>query len=326
MDGAARGEGTSAGKNTDRTRVIAVGNQKGGVGKTTTAVNLAAALAARGLRVLLLDLDIQGSASAFLGMTPGEDDYDVARALLEETSLAKAVVPTRIENLWLAPAGERMSVVDLHLANAYGRERVLERALDPQGFRARFGEDFSLDVVLIDTAPYLGLLTVNALVAADHVLVPVSCEYLPVLGLKLLGETLDKLRSRAGARSDVLGYLLTMHDGRERITAEVDELLRKRFGDKVFSTVIRTNTQHKSAPSHRRTIFEHEAAGGRGRADYDALADEALARAGIARKAPTSTASYAAPRRSKPVTSRSTRAAKEKEARDAEVPARRSAG
>jgi chromosome partitioning protein len=255
---------------------IAIANQKGGVGKTTTAVNLAAACAARGFETLLVDLDIQGSASAFLGMSPSEDEVDVARCLLEELPLARSVKKTRVDHLWLAPAGERMSLVDLHLASAFGRERAFERALTtvaPSGV--------SFDLIIVDTAPYLGLLTVNALVAADKLLVPVSCEYLPMLGLKLLGETLERLRERAGAKANVLGYVLTMHDKRERISTEVEQLLRDRFKERVFDTVIRVNTQHKSAPSHRRTIFEHEPAGGRGREDYEALATEALLRLGL---------------------------------------------
>lgn len=260
---------------------IAIANQKGGVGKTTTAVNLAAACAARGFETLLVDLDIQGSASAFLGMSPSEDEVDVARCLLEELPLSRAVKKTRVDHLWIAPAGERMSLVDLHLASAFGRERAVERALmtvAPTGVK--------FDLVIVDTAPYLGLLTVNALVAADQLIVPVSCEYLPMLGLKLLGETIERLRERAGARASVLGYVLTMHDKRERISTEVEQLLRKRFEDKVFDAMIRVNTQHKSAPSFKRTIFEHEAEGGRGREDYDALATEALVRLGLLEKKP----------------------------------------
>lgn len=254
--------------------ILAIANQKGGVGKTTTAVNLAAGLARKGVRTLLVDLDIQGSASATLGATPDERQVDVARVLLEDRALDDAVVPTRFEHLFVAPAGEQMAVVDLHLASVYGRERVFERSLRGPLVQG-------MDVVIVDTAPYLGLLTINALVAAQRVLIPVSCEYLPMLGLKLLGDTLEKLRDRAGARVEVLGYLLTMVDRRERITQEVEELLRARFGDAVFQTVIRANTHHKAAPSHRHTIFEHESAGGRGREDYEGLTEEVIARAGL---------------------------------------------
>jgi chromosome partitioning protein len=263
--------------------VLAVANQKGGVGKTTTAVNLAASLAGRGYSTLLLDLDIQGSASASLGMAPAEDAIDVARCLLEERPLRECVRATRIERLWLAPAGERMSLVDLHLASAFGRERAVERAL-----ASAAPEGVAFDAIVVDTAPYLGLLTVNALVAAHRVLVPVSCEYLPMLGLKLLGETLERLRERAGARAEILGYVLTMFDKRERISGEVEALLRHRFGEAVMKTVIRVNTQQKSAPSFGRTIFEHEPEGGRGRRDYDALGVEALARLGWAARKPSS--------------------------------------
>lgn len=280
---------------------LVIANQKGGVGKTTTAVNLAASLARRGYKTLLVDLDIQGSASATLGVTPNEDAVDVARVLLDERPLDEAIVPTRLENLSMAPAGENMAVVDLHLASSYGRERAFERALKCPGVAA-------MDVLVVDTAPYLGLLTVNALVAADKLVIPVSCEYLPMLGLKLLGETLARLRDRAGARAEVMGYLLTLVDRRERITVEVEELLRKRFGDAVFEAVIRANTHHKAAPSHRRTIFEHEPEGGRGREDYDAFTDEVIARAGLhgaRRKSPSRKTSTAKKTVSRPGAARS---------------------
>jgi chromosome partitioning protein len=252
---------------------IAVANQKGGVGKTTTAVNLGAGLARRGYRTLLVDLDIQGSATAsLLGRGP-EERISVAEVLVRERPIDECVVQTSTPELWLAPAGEALAALDIHLATAMGRERVLQRSLATELVR-------SMDVVIVDTAPYLGLLTINALVAAEHVLIPVSCEYLPILGLKLFGDTLEQVRRRLGAPCSVLGYLLTLYDRRERITREVEELLRERFGGQVFTTAIRINTHYKASPSHRKTIYQYEGESGKGRCDYDLLVGEVVHRLG----------------------------------------------
>jgi chromosome partitioning protein len=254
--------------------LLAIANQKGGVGKTTTAVNLGAGLARRGYRTLLVDLDSQGSATAsLLGRTSEEEQPTIAEVLVGEQPVDRCIVETGSEGLLLAPAGENLAAVDIHLANTMGRERVLQRCLDTALVR-------SLDVVVIDTAPYLGLLTINALVAAEKLVVPVSCEYLPILGLKLFGDTLEQIRRRLGAPCDVLGYLLTLYDRRERITREVEELLRQRFGELVFECAIRVNTHYKASPSHRKTIFQYESETGRGRLDYDRLTDEVCQRLG----------------------------------------------
>jgi chromosome partitioning protein len=260
--------------------VMAIANQKGGVGKTTSAVNLSAGLARRGYRVLLVDLDIQGSATAsLLGRLPDETS-SVAEVLVGDQTIDRCVVQTSTENLWLAPASEALAAVDIHLATAMGRERVLQRCLSTE---LAAGMDF----VIIDTAPYLGLLTINALVAADHLLIPVSCEYLPILGLKLFDDTLQQIRRRLGAPCAVLGYMLTLYDRREKITHEVEAILRQRFASLVFATAIRINTHYKASPSHRKTIYQYESESGKGRSDYDQLADEVIQRLGAVVRPPS---------------------------------------
>jgi chromosome partitioning protein len=194
----------------------------------------------------------------------------VAECLIHERQIEHVVRETGTENLFLAPAGETLAMVDIHLATAMAREQVLSRCLSTVGEK--------VDYVIVDTAPYLGLLTTNAIVAAEHLLVPVSCEYLPILGLKLFSQTLERMRTRLGARCDVLGYVLTMYDRREKITAEVEAILRRNFGDAIFPDPIRVNTRHKAAPSHKKTIYEFESKRGKGRSDYDKLVDGVLAR------------------------------------------------
>ncbi|MDP8254483.1 MAG: AAA family ATPase [Candidatus Alcyoniella australis] len=252
--------------------IIAVSNQKGGVGKTTTAVNLAAGLGRRGKRVLLLDLDPQGHLTHVLYHHLEEDEDGIFEALMAENPLDGVIVQTALEHIDLAPAGESLANADLNLAPLMGRESFLKNSLDSERIKG-------YDLILIDTGPYLGLLNVNALVAANQVLVPVSCEVLPLLGLKYFLQTVDKIRSKLNSELEVLGYLLTQYDRRETITHKVEHTIRERFGDAVFQTMIRINTKHKAAPLEHQTIFEYERSkSGRGTEDFTALTDEVLQR------------------------------------------------
>ena len=251
---------------------ICIANQKGGVGKTTTAVNLAASLAGREKHVLLVDLDAQCNATYCLRTGMEEPEENICEILLEEKNIERIIEPTSVPGLDLAPAGESLVHADLNLASMMGRERYLRDAL-------RQDAALAYDYVVIDTGPSLGLLTVNALVATDFLVIPLSCEFLPLLGLKYLLNTVEKVRDKLHSELDVLGYLLTMYDRRERITGEVETAVRERFGDTVFKTVIRINTKQKSAPSERKTIFQYERSDtGRGTEDYGNLTREVLER------------------------------------------------
>lgn len=262
--------------------VLSIANQKGGVGKTTTAVNLGAGLAMRGYRVLVLDFDIQANATHILHRPLEEGEPNIAEALLEDVALDELILETSTPNLYVACSGETMVRVDLALAGVLGREETLKRVLEESKKAAE------MDFIVIDCSPYLGLLTVNALVASHHVLIPVSCEYLPMLGLKLFLTTIRTVQKRLNHDLEVLGYLLTMYDRREKITFEVERILRNHFEDLVFDRPIRVNTKHKASPAHRQTIFQYETKSGRGAEDYTRLTGAVLKRIGLAQTADAS--------------------------------------
>jgi chromosome partitioning protein len=233
------------------TRIIAITNQKGGVGKTTTAINLAACLAEAGIAVLLLDLDPQANASSGLGVRvtdPARSTYGVLGGV---TSLAEATVGTVVESLSLLPASADLAGAVVDLAGVENSYSVLRDALR--------GSVTDFAFVFIDCPPSLGILTINALVAADEVLVPVQAEYYALEGLTQLLETISLVRERLNANLDLLGVLLTMIDSRTRLSREVAEEVRKTLGARVFDTFVPRNVRLSEAPSHGLPVSRYDA-------------------------------------------------------------------
>jgi chromosome partitioning protein len=246
-------------------RVIAVANQKGGVGKTTTAVNLAAGLALDGYRTLLVDLDPQASATTGLGIRPAENRVTVYECLLGERALSDAVLKTEVERLDLVPSTRDLVGAELELVTVAGREHRLADALQP----ARAAYDF----VIVDCPPSLSLLTVNALRAADGVLVPLQCEYYALEGLTALLDTVGRVRDTLNPRLALDGLVLTMFDGRNSLARQVEAEVRKHFGDQVFRPVIPRNVRISESPSHGLPVVLYDRAS-RGAVAYRALARE----------------------------------------------------
>ncbi|MCD2323536.1 ParA family protein [Sphingomonas sp. IC-56] len=249
---------------------IAIANQKGGVGKTTTAINVGTALAATGQRVLLIDLDPQGNASTGLGIGRADRDRSTYDLLVTDTDLEDVAVATKVPRLDIVPATQDLSGAEIELIEFDARTHRLDAAI-ARHVAGRW------DVILIDCPPSLGLLTINAMVAAHALLVPLQCEFFALEGLSQLLTTVERIRSRFNPGLSILGVALTMYDRRNRLTDQVSDDVRAVLGKVVFDTVIPRNVRLSEAPSHGMPalIYDHRCAGSEA---YIALAREVIER------------------------------------------------
>jgi len=250
------------------TKVISVANQKGGVGKTTTAINLAASLAACELKVLLIDSDPQGNSTTGLGIEKTPDRKTLYNVLIGDAGFAEVIVPTAFEGLSVAPADRNLVAANLDLVDEDGRELRLRAAID------LIKQDY--DFILVDCPPALDLLTLNALVASDSVLVPIQCEFFALEGISQLMDTVDRVRESFDQQLQIEGVLLTMYDDRTNLTRQVEADLREFFGKDVFQTVIPRTVRLAEAPSFGKPILAYDPRS-RGAESYIQLAKEILA-------------------------------------------------
>lgn len=250
--------------------VYSIANQKGGVGKTTTVVNLAAFLAARKASVLLIDADPQSNASSSLGIRQEAGQTSLYDVLVNREGLAEIIQPTYRERLFVVPAAPELAAAEVELVQQIARERLLQKALQPV--------TTEYDFILIDTPPSLGLLTVNALTASRHgVLIPVQCEYLPLEGLGQLLHTIGLIRENLNANLHVAGVVMTMYDGRTNLAADVVAEVRRHFPQEIFKTIIPRNVRLSEAPSYGEDILKYAPASVGCKAYHD-LTEEFLSR------------------------------------------------
>ncbi|PVA10778.1 chromosome partitioning protein ParA [Pelagivirga sediminicola] len=251
-------------------RIIAVANQKGGVGKTTTTINLGAALAEIGKRVLIVDLDPQGNASTGLGIDVDDREFTTYELLLEDIDLGQVIQPTKSENLVIIPATVDLSSADIELISNEKRSSLLHDAL-----RQTAMDRYDLDYVLIDCPPSLNLLTVNAMVAAHSVLVPLQSEFFALEGLSQLMLTIREVRQSANPNLRIEGVVLTMFDARNNLSGQVEKDARDNLGDLVFQTLIPRNVRLSEAPSYSMSVLDYDPQS-RGADAYRALARELM--------------------------------------------------
>ncbi|ALV22330.1 MAG: AAA family ATPase [Carnobacterium sp.] len=249
-------------------RIIAVANQKGGVGKTTTTVNLGACLAYSGKKILLVDIDAQGNATSGLGVRKVDVEKDIYDILVNETPIEEVVLPSSRENLWVVPATIQLAGAEIELTNQMARETRLKQAL------AKVSDDY--DYILIDCPPSLGHLTINAFTASDTILIPVQCEYYALEGLSQLLNTVRLVQKHFNPDLKIEGVLLTMLDARTNLGYEVVDEVKKYFREKVYKTIIPRNIRLSEAPSHGLSIIDYDPRS-RGAEVYLELAKEVLA-------------------------------------------------
>ena len=250
-------------------RIVAVANQKGGVGKTTTSINLAASIASRGYRVLLVDFDPQGNASSGVGYPRDKVELTVYDALVGDVTLEDVIRPTDITTLFVAPATTDLVGAEIELIGAEHRERYLANALAP--IAAQY------DYVVIDCPPSLGMLTLNALVAADGIVVPMQAEYFALEGLSALTATIEKVKAAYNPHLTIDGVLFTMFDGRMNLANQVRAEVAKHFGDKCFDSTVPRNVRLSEAPSHGKPVMLYDLRCP-GTKSYLAVADEFIDR------------------------------------------------
>lgn len=246
-------------------RVIAIVNQKGGVGKTTTTVNLSAALAMRGRKVLVVDIDPQGNATSGLGVDKHGLEANLYDVFANVFRLSSVIVGTELPSLWVAPSNADLVGAEVELGSRKGRELILRGEID------RLRDSF--DYVVIDCPPSLGLLTVNALVAADTLLVPLQCEYYALEGVSSLMQTVDLARVQLNPNLELEGVVLTMYDGRTNLARQVEAEAREYFGDKVFAAIIPRNVRLSESPSFGQPILLYDPHS-IGALAYEALGEE----------------------------------------------------
>lgn len=251
---------------------VALANQKGGVGKSTTAINMAASLAFSGSRVLLVDLDPQGNATSGLGIDRSAIDVSIYDVLLKETDLSDAIEATSVRDLFLVPATIDLAGAEIELVSMFSRETRLRAALS--------STDQPFDVVLIDCPPSLGLLTVNALVAADEVLIPIQCEYYALEGVSQLLRNVQLVTTNLNPELKVGGVVLTMYDGRTKLSKDVAVQVREHFGDTAYRTIIPRSVRLSEAPSYGEPIEAFDPMS-RGAIAYRHLALEFLQKHGV---------------------------------------------